>query len=225
MVPSAGRGAAWLARLTGGQKVAGSNPAGPTMRGAAGERSPASSAVWTVPNLISLARIASIPVFWWLIVRPRTTTAGLVLYVVVAGTDWIDGAIARRTGQVSALGQVLDPVADRLAIGAVLVALVIRGVLPLWIALSILLRDVAVLIVGALLLAGRKTRLDVRFLGKAATFMLMGAIPGIAWGNLGLPFGEVTLAAGWIAFVVGIIEYYITAVVYLADIRVAIARS
>jgi cardiolipin synthase len=195
------------------------------MSEAAGERSPAWSAVWTLPNLISLARIAAIPVFWWLIVRERTTTEGLVLYVVVAATDWIDGAIARRTGQVSVVGKVLDPVADRLAIAAVLVALVIRGILPLWIALSILVRDVIVLIVGALLLAGRKTRLDVRFLGKAATFMLMGAIPGIAWGNLDLPLGELTLALGWIAFVVGIIEYYITAVVYLADIRGALARS
>ena len=107
-----------------------------------GERSP-SSRVLTVPNLISALRIAAIPVFWALIVDEDTSAWGLVLFVVVVATDWVDGTIARRTGQVSELGKVLDPIADRLAIAAGLIALVIRGAFPLWAAALILARDVA----------------------------------------------------------------------------------
>jgi cardiolipin synthase len=195
------------------------------MRETAGGHTAASTAVWTLPNLISLLRILMIPVFWWLIVREGTTSEGLVLFIAVVGTDWVDGVVARRSGQVSELGKVLDPVADRLAIAAGLLALVIRGAFPLWAALLILLRDAGTLLAGAVLLAGRKIRLDVRFLGKAATFTLMGAIPGIAWGNLDLPFAAVTLAVGWVAYVVGIVEYYAVAIVYAKDLRRAAAAG
>ena len=76
---------------------------------------PASSAVVTVPNILSFARIALIPVFCWLSANERTRLWGIVLFAVVVSTDWVDGYVARRTGQVSELGRILDPVADRLA--------------------------------------------------------------------------------------------------------------
>jgi cardiolipin synthase len=189
------------------------------MKGTAGGSASASTAVLTVPNVISFARILAIPLFWWLLVRPDTTTAGLIVFIAVVSTDWVDGYWARRTGRVSELGKVLDPVADRLVIASGLVALVIRGAFPFWAALLILVRDAATLLIGAVLLAGRRIRLDVRFLGKIATFTLMAAIPGIAWGNLGLPLGDVTLATGWVAFVAGTVEYYIAAWLYVADLR------
>src|SRR4030095_11737614 len=88
--------------------------------------------VLTIPNVISFLRIALIPVFVVLIVDPDTTRAGLVVFVVVVATDWVDGALARATGQVSDLGKVLDPVADRLAIAAGLIAPRVGGGLPLW---------------------------------------------------------------------------------------------
>src|SRR6266516_4715616 len=97
-----------------------------------GDRSPSSSRVLTVPNGISAARIALIPVFVWLVLDHDTTTAGVVLFAIVVATDWVDGMIASRTGQVSDVGKILDPVADRLAIAAGLIALVIRGIFPLW---------------------------------------------------------------------------------------------
>ena len=99
----------------------------------------------TVPNVISAFRIAMIPVFVALILDEDTTTAGLIVFGVVVATDWVDGTIARRTGQVSDLGKVLDPVADRLAIAAGIIALAIRGVFPVWAAAAILVRDVVVL--------------------------------------------------------------------------------
>src|SRR5436190_6288173 len=132
-----------------------------------------SSRVLTVPNVISAFRIALIPVFVGLIVDPDTTTAGLVLFGAVVATDWVDGVIARRTGQVSDLGKVLDPVADRLAIAAGLIALAVRGVFPWWAAAAILVRDLTVLVGGALALVRRGIRLEVRWIGKLATFSLM----------------------------------------------------
>lgn len=183
------------------------------------EGSPASSAIATVPNLISFARIALIPAFVWLIVHERTDVAGIVLFSFVVATDWVDGAIARRTGQVSELGRILDPVADRLSVAAGVIALAVAGLFPVWAAALILVRDVAVLVVGAILLAGKHIRIDVRFLGKVATFSLMTAIAWISWGNAGAPLGEVTLAVGWLLYAAGIVESYAAAVVYLGDIR------
>jgi len=177
--------------------------------------------VITVPNLISFVRIATIPLFFALIVDEDTTQAGLILFGVVAATDWVDGVVARGTGQVSELGKVLDPVADRLAIAAGLLALVIRGAFPLWAALLILVRDAAILIAGLVLLAKRHARIEVRYLGKVATFGLMMSIGFISWGNLGFGLAPAALACGWAFYAVAIVEYYVAAVLYAGDLRVA----
>ena len=193
-----------------------------------GERraEPTSSAVFTIPNLLSFLRILLIPVFVVLIVHePTTDRRSFLLFGAVVATDWVDGWVARRTGQVSGLGEVLDPTADRLAIAAGLIALVVRDVCPLWAALLILVRDVAILIVGGAVLATRHMRLEVRFIGKVATFMLMLAIPMIAWGNLGLPLDDAALVVGWTWFAVGIVEYYVAAGAYVGDIRRALATA
>ena len=175
--------------------------------------------VLTIPNVISFLRIALIPVFVALIVDPDTRRAGLVLFVVVVATDWVDGALARATGQVSDLGKVLDPVADRLAIAAGLIALVVADAFPLWAALLILVRDVTVLIAGLVLLSLRRARIEVRHLGKVATFSLMAAIACIAWGSLGYPLAPAALACGWAFYAVGIVEYYVATVLYVGDLR------
>lgn len=182
------------------------------------ERRDASTAVLTVPNLISLGRILVIPLFVWLILREGTEAAGILLFSAVAATDWVDGLIARRTGQVSELGKVLDPTADRLAIAAGLIALAVRGAFPLWAALLILVRDAAILAVGVVLLAARGVRIEVRRIGKLATFSLMVAVPWVAWGTLDLPLASAALALGWVAYVVGILEYYAATVLYVGDL-------
>lgn len=188
-----------------------------------GAEAPTSDRVLTIPNLLSFARIALIPVFVWLIVDRETTFVGLVLFGVVVATDWVDGAIARATGQVSELGKVLDPVADRLAIAAGLVALVIRDAFPLWAALMIVVRDGLILLAAGLVLAVRRLRLEVRSMGKVATFTLMVAIGAIAWGSLGYPFEAAFLACGWASFTVGIVEYYVATALYVGDLRRALA--
>jgi cardiolipin synthase len=194
------------------------------MRGA-GAAAP-SSRVLTLPNAISFVRIALIPVFVALIVdRDSSGAPGIALFGAVVATDWVDGLIARRTGQVSDIGKVLDPLADRCAIAAGLIALVIRGAFPWWAAALVLVRDAAVLIVAAVALGRRSIRIEVRWIGKLATFSLMCGVPWIAWGNLGLPLGEAALVCGWAAFVVGITESYVAAVAYLADLRRALATA
>ena len=184
---------------------------------------PASSAIVTVPNILSFARIATIPLFCWLAANERTRVWGILLFAVVVSTDWVDGYVARRTGQVTELGRILDPVADRLAIAAGLVTFAIAGIFPFWAALLILLRDVVVVLGGAVLLWGRNIRVEVRGIGKIATFSLMAAIAWIAWGNADGPLGEVLLVGGWLAYVVGIVEYYLAAGLYAIDVRDSLA--
>ena len=181
--------------------------------------------ILTVPNLISFVRIATIPLFFALIVDEDTTKAGLILFGVVAATDWVDGVVARATGQVSEFGKVLDPVADRLAIAAGLIALVIREAFPLWAALLILVRDVAILIAGIVLLVARNARIEVRYLGKVATFGLMMSIGFISWGTLGYAFAPAVLACGWTFYAVAIVEYYVATVMYVGDLRAAWTAS
>jgi len=188
-------------------------------RGGAGARR-----VLTVPNVISFLRIASIPFFVVLIVDEDTTFSGLLLFGVVAATDWIDGWVARATGQVTELGKVLDPVADRLAIAAGLISLVVRGAFPLVAALLILVRDVAILLAGLMLLAKTGVRIEVRYLGKVATFSLMTAIGLISWGTLGYALSPAALACGWAFYAVGIVEYYVTAALYVGDLRRAVSH-
>ena len=184
---------------------------------------PASSAVVTIPNALSLARIVLIPVFCWLSANEPTRLWGILLFAVVVSTDWVDGYVARRTGQVSELGRILDPVADRLAIGAGLLTFTISGIFPFWAAVLILFRDVAVLLGGAAVLWGKDIRIEVRWIGKIATASLMAAVAWIAWGNAGGPLGEVLLVGGWLAFVVGIVEYYVAAGLYAIDVRDSLA--
>jgi cardiolipin synthase len=181
--------------------------------------------VATVPNLLSLLRILTIPVFVALLLHHGTELAGLMVLAAVVSTDWVDGYVARHTGQVSNVGKLLDPIADRLALIAGLLALVARDAIPLWAALLVIVRDLAILIAGLILLVRYRLRLDVRWIGKAATFGLMFGIPAIAWGNFRLPLHEPVVIAGWVAFAVGIVLYYAAAAIYAVDIRRGIAAA
>lgn len=184
----------------------------------------ASRAILTVPNVLSAIRIVCIPVYAFLILDRSTTFTGLLLFGGVLATDWVDGAVARATGQVTELGKILDPVADRLAIAFGLVALVVRDAFPLWAALLIVGRDAITLVGGAIALAGRGLRVPVRPLGKVATFTLMLSIGGVSWGSLGYALAPGFAVIGWTCFAVGIVEYYAVAFAYAGDLRRATAR-
>jgi cardiolipin synthase len=181
------------------------------------------SRILTVPNALSLLRILLIPAFVYLIVHEGTEMTGMLLFAGVAATDWVDGFVARRTGQVSELGKVLDPTADRLAMAAGLIAMVVAGAFPLWAALLVLVRDVLILGAGAVLLLARRRRIDVRFVGKVATFGLMTGMTWIAWGNFGLPLAAAARATGWAVYAVAVVEYYAATVLYVGDMYRAFA--
>src|SRR6266511_1703777 len=177
----------------------------------------------TVPNLLSLFRILLIPVFVALILHRGTEAAGLLLLGAVVATDWVDGYIARHTGQVSSVGKVLDPVADRLALIAALVAMVARSAFPLWAALLVIVWDGLILLAGLAMLVGLKVRLEVRWIGKAATFGLMCGIPLVAWGNFGLSLHRIALPTGWALFGIGL--YYVATAIYAADVARAVRMA
>jgi cardiolipin synthase len=186
---------------------------------------PRSDRLVTIPNAISFLRIALVPVFVSLIVARDTTALGFAIFAVVLATDWVDGVLARATGQISEVGKVLDPLADRIAIAAGLLALVARDAFPLWAALPILVRDSVVLLAGIAILARTRKRVDVRYVGKVATFALMAAIGCIAWGNLGYWLAPTFLASGWVFYAVGIVVMIVATVLYAGDARAAIASE
>jgi cardiolipin synthase len=178
--------------------------------------------ILTIPNVLSAIRILLIPVFVLMLLNEGTRFAGLMILGLIVSTDWVDGAIARRTGTVTELGKVLDPLADRLAVIAALITFIAIEAIPLWAALIVLIRD-AVVLGAAIWLASKDVRIDVRPIGKYATFTLWWGMGGIAWGNLGFAFPNAFLVFGWTWFIVGAIEYYVAAAAYARDVRKALA--
>lgn len=133
--------------------------------------------VLTVPNVISLGRLLCVPVFLWLLFGRENRVAAAVLLAVLGATDWVDGYIARRYDQVSTVGKVLDPTADRLLLVVGIVAVLIDGSVPALLAWLAVVREAAVALLFLALAALGARRIDVTWAGKCATFLLMAAFP------------------------------------------------
>jgi len=179
--------------------------------------------VLTVPNAISIARLAGVPVFLWLVLGPHADWWAVGLLIAAGVSDWLDGKLARAWNQQSRLGQVLDPAADRLYIAATLAALAIREIIPWWLVAVLVLRE---LVLGVALLVLRHYSigpLQVSFLGKAATLCLLYAFPLLF---LGSHAGAAALAArviGWAFAIWGTALYWWAAALYLSQTRQVIA--
>ncbi|MBC2889544.1 CDP-alcohol phosphatidyltransferase family protein [Gordonibacter massiliensis (ex Traore et al. 2017)] len=130
-----------------------------------------SNRILTVPNVISLVRLCLVPVFLVLLFNGYDLMATF-LFALAAGTDWVDGQIARRTNAVSRLGQLLDPAVDRILMIAGVAGLFLVGRLPLWIIVVVLVRDLALLVGGAAILKRYQVRVAVIYPGKVATTLL-----------------------------------------------------
>lgn len=175
-----------------------------------------SDKIITIPNLVSFIRLAAIPVFWWLLLGEDNVAAATILFAVVATTDWVDGYLARRLGQVSKLGKALDPVADRLMIASAVIAGLIAEIVPTWIGILLIAREVYMAIVTIFLVTRGAGTLEVRWLGKLATFLVYTSIGWFYFAAI--PFLEVILLpAAWIAAVVGLALYWYTAIQYTGD--------
>jgi len=185
--------------------------------------------VLTIPNAISAARIAGVPVFLWLVLGPRTAAADdwAVGILMAAGlSDWLDGKIARALNQGSRLGQVLDPAADRLYIAATIVALAVRGIIPWWLVAVLALRELTVGVALAVLRrrAGLGT-LQVSLVGKGATMCLLYAFPLLFLGAHHGTLATVARVIGWAFAVWGTALYWWAAALYLAQVRSLVSRS
>jgi cardiolipin synthase len=133
--------------------------------------------VLTLPNVLSVVRLLGVPLFLWLLLGPHADGWAIVVLAVSGATDWLDGKLARALGQASRLGAFLDPAADRLYIVATLIAFVIRDVVPLWVVVVLLLREVVLATTLLVLRRAGWPPLQVHYLGKAATFLLLYAFP------------------------------------------------
>ena len=179
--------------------------------------------VLTIPNVISAARLAGVPVFLWLVLGPRSAAADYwaVGLLIAAGlSDWLDGKIARALDQASRLGQVLDPAADRLYIAATLVALAVRAIIPWWLFVVLALREV---IVGTALAVLRRRAgfgtLQVSFVGKAATLCLLYAFPLLFLGDHPGWGGTLARILGWAFATWGTVLYWWAALLYLTQVK------
>lgn len=152
-----------------------SSSTGPAPDDAAAE--PTTDRVVTIPNLLSVLRLLGVPLFLWLLLGPEEDGWAIVVLAVGGLTDWLDGKLARMLGQTSRVGMLLDPAADRLYILATLVALVIRDIVPLWLVLALVGRDVVLGICLVLLRLRGFGPPQVHYLGKMATFNLLYAFP------------------------------------------------
>jgi len=178
--------------------------------------------VLTVPNAITAVRLACLPLFVWLLFGAHRQTAAAVLLGVLGATDWIDGYVARRFHQVSNVGKVLDPTADRLLVGTAVIAVIVYGAVPLWFGIATLAREVvvSVAVLGMAALGAR--RIDVLWVGKAGTFALMFAYPAflLSYGNAA--WQEPFRVFAWVTGLIGLTLAWIAAIAYLVPARAAL---
>lgn len=181
--------------------------------------------VLTVPNGVTAARLACVPLFVWLLFGAHRQTLSAVLLGVLGATDWVDGFAARRLHQVSTLGKILDPVADRVLVGTGVSCVIVQGAVPLWFGLATLSREV--LVSGAVLLLASlgAERIDVLWVGKAGTFGLMFAYPAflLAHGRAG--WQQPIEVFAWVCGVAGLALAWVAAASYLPRSRQALRRG
>jgi len=181
------------------------------------------SSIWTLPNAVSALRLLGVPVFLWLVLGPEADVLAVLLLMVSGFTDWLDGYLARRLNQTSKLGEILDPVADRLYILAVVVGLALRHIIPWWVALILPARDAFLWCLVPFLRTRGYSALPVHFLGKAATFNLLYAFPLLFIGD-----GDGTIATlgkmfGWAFAIWGIGLYWWAGLLYAWQVRKLLA--
>jgi cardiolipin synthase len=172
----------------------------------------------TIPNLLSALRLLGVPLFLWLLLGPHADGWALVVLALSAVTDWADGKIARWLHQYSRLGELLDPAADRLYILATLVAFVIRGFIPWWVAALIVGRDVVLAVAIPLIRRHGYPPLPVLYLGKAATFSLLYAFPILLLARAAPGIAGIAQPVGLAFMIWGVAMYLWVGALYLSQV-------
>ncbi len=186
--------------------------------GTAASRDHLGDRVLTVPNALSVLRLLGVPLFLWLLLGPQADGWAVVVLMVAGATDWADGKLARSLGQSSRLGALLDPAADRLYIVATLIAFVLRDVVPLWLVAVLVGRELVLGLALLVLRAHGYPPLQVHYLGKAATFILLYAFPLLLLADGGGPVATVVQPVAWALTVWGGALYLLAGVLYLVQV-------
>lgn len=179
----------------------------------------------TIPNLLSVVRLLLVPVFLWLVLGPKQDEWALLVLVFSGITDYLDGNLARRFNQTSALGAILDPVADRLFILAVVVGLWMRDIIPWWLMLVLPLRDIFLFSLVPFLRTRGYSSLPVHFLGKAATAALLYALPLLLLGDGVGTVANLAEVFGWAFAFWGVGLYWWAGILYAFQVRRLLATT
>ena len=147
------------------------------------ESAPGEDRILTLPNLITLVRFLCIPWFLWLLFVQEDRFWAAALLAVLGSTDWVDGYVARHTGQVSNFGKVFDPTVDRLLLIVGVLAIIIDGSVPLWLGIVVVAREVILSVFIVVIMSMGAERMDVTWFGKAGTFGFMVAFPAFLAAN------------------------------------------
>lgn len=180
--------------------------------------------IWTIPNALSFLRLLGVPLFLWLVLAEHADAAAFAVLVVAGVTDYLDGAIARATGQFSKLGALLDPLADRLYIAATLFGLAIRGIIPWWLVAILVLRELMLLALVPLLRRLGRVAVPVTLVGKAATFCLLWGLPTLLLSSIDGPLGSFALVCGWAFSLWGVFLYWWAGIDYVRSV-LGLARA
>jgi cardiolipin synthase len=181
--------------------------------------------VLTVPNAVTMLRLLCVPLFVWLLFGAHRQSAAAVLLAVLGATDWVDGSVARRCHQVSTLGKVLDPAADRILVGTGVIAVIVRGAVPLWFGIATLAREVLVAGTVLVLAALGARRIDVLWIGKAGTFGLMFAYPAFLLGHGTADWQGPIRDVAWVSGGAGLVLAWVAAAMYLLPARQALGEG
>ncbi|UOZ04555.1 MULTISPECIES: CDP-alcohol phosphatidyltransferase family protein [unclassified Amycolatopsis] len=177
---------------------------------------------FNVPNMLSLLRLAGVPVFLWLLLGPKEDGWALAVLMFGALTDWLDGKLARWLNQMSRLGSLLDPAADRLYILATLVAFLLREIIPWWVVVPLLVREA---VLGVCVLTLRRRGFappEVTYIGKGATFVLMYAFPFLLLTQGGSDIAAIARPIGYAFTIWGGVLYVWSGVLYVVQARTAL---
>ena len=178
--------------------------------------------MFTIPNLISLIRLGLIPLFLWLLFGKDDPAGAGTVFFVIAWSDWVDGYLARRLNQVSELGKLLDPLADRIAVAVAVVFGWVAGVLAPWFAAALIVREGLVALAAvAVFVRGADRTVEVRYLGKVATFVVYSAVTWFYWAD-GWDWRWLEILA-FLGGTAGLAIYYYVLVDYWQDVKAKLA--
>ncbi|MBN1172652.1 MAG: CDP-alcohol phosphatidyltransferase family protein [Micromonosporaceae bacterium] len=181
--------------------------------------------VRTWPNLVSLVRLIGVPVFLWLFLVVDQLAAAIAVLAVGGTSDWIDGYLARRLGQVSRIGELLDPAVDRLYIFATILALSGRGIVPWAFTGALIARELLLGVCLVLLRSRGYGPPPVHYVGKTATFLLLGAFPLLLLAWASQPAAPIAGACGWALAWWGIVLYWVAAALYVWQVRLLLRAA